>query len=374
MKRIFQTLLLCVLTLSLLAGIASPVFATELKTAVGVVEAPNGLHLRAKPDTSARILTYAEDGDTVIVIRQDGDWYLVNYNLYIGYVHSDYLTLKNAANMDFGAGSLDPSVTNIRYGPSEEGTKIDELRSGDEVDVIGCTNGWYKVKYDETIGYVRSDLLTLLEKPAANKGTVAPAQLPSDDSSSGNGSYGSSSSDSSSSDSSYSDSSYSDSSSSDSSYSDSSSSDSSSSGSSSSGSSSSGSNSSGDSVSSSGSIGQQIATYAQSFVGYPYVYGGSSPSGFDCSGFMQYVFGQFGYRINRTATAQLQNGYYVSYDEMQPGDIIYFGSGSSASHVGLYIGNGNFVHAQSSATGVVISSLSESYYAGRYLCAHRIAE
>lgn len=333
MKRIFQTLFLCVLTLSLLAGIASPVSATELKTAVGVVEAPNGLHLRVKPDTSARILTYAEDGDTVIVIRQDGDWYLVNYNLYIGYVHSDYLTLKNAANMDFGAGSLDPFVTNIRYGPSEEGTKIDELRSGDEVDVIGFTNGWYKVKYDNTIGYVRSDLLTLLEKPAANKGTVAPARLPSDDSSSGSGSSGSSSSG---------------------------------------GNSSSGSSSS-DGNSSSGSIGQQIATYAQSFVGYPYVYGGSSPSGFDCSGFMQYVFGQFGYSINRTATAQLQNGYYVSYDEMQPGDIVYFGYGSSASHVGLYIGNGNFVHAQSSATGVVISSLSESYYAGRYLCAHRIA-
>lgn len=327
MKRILRIFILTTLTLSLLLSLTSPIFATELKTAIGVVEAPNGLHLREKPNTSAQIITYAQDDDTVIVIRQEGDWYLVNYNLYIGYVHSDYLALKDAANMDFGTGSLDPSVTNIRYGPSENGTKIDELRSGEEVDVIGFTNGWYKVKYDDTIGYVRSDLLTLLEKPATNKGSAAPADFAMDSSSSGGSSSGGSST---------------------------------------------GGNTSGGS-SSSGSIGQQIATYAQSFVGYPYVYGGSSPSGFDCSGFMQYVFAQFGYTINRTATGQLQNGYYVSYDNMQPGDIVYFGSGSSASHVGMYIGNGNFVHAQSSSTGVVISSLSESYYAGRYLCAHRIA-
>lgn len=124
----------------------------------------------------------------------------------------------------------------------------------------------------------------------------------------------------------------------------------------------------------SGGLGYEIATYAQSFVGYPYVYGGSSPSGFDCSGFMQYLFKQFGVSINRTATAQLANGYSVSYDEMKPGDIIYFGYGNSASHVGMYIGGGNFVHAANRATGVVITSLSESYYANRFLCAHRIVE
>ena len=118
--------------------------------------------------------------------------------------------------------------------------------------------------------------------------------------------------------------------------------------------------------------GRQLADYAKQFVGYPYVYGGSSPSGFDCSGFMQYVFAQFGYTINRTATAQLNDGVSVSCDEMQPGDIVYFGYGSTATHVGMYIGDGQFVHAQNSATGVVVSSLSESYYASRYLCAHRI--
>ena len=87
---------------------------------------------------------------------------------------------------------------------------------------------------------------------------------------------------------------------------------------------------------------------------------------------MQYVFSQFGYSINRTATAQLANGYYVAYEDLRPGDIVYFGYGSTASHVGMYIGNGQFVHAENSSTGVVITDLSVSWYANRYLCAHRI--
>ena len=88
---------------------------------------------------------------------------------------------------------------------------------------------------------------------------------------------------------------------------------------------------------------------------------------------MQYIYRQFGYSINRTATAQLGNGYSVSYDDLRPGDLVFFGYGSSASHVGMYIGGGQFVHAQNSSTGVVISSLAGSY-ASRYIGARRIAE
>lgn len=119
-------------------------------------------------------------------------------------------------------------------------------------------------------------------------------------------------------------------------------------------------------------VGEEIAAYAVSFVGYPYVYGGRSPSGFDCSGFMQYLFAQFGYEINRTATAQLADGYEVAYEEMAPGDIIYFGYGSTATHVGMYIGDGQFVHAENSGTGVVITDITADWYAYRFLTAHRI--
>lgn len=121
-------------------------------------------------------------------------------------------------------------------------------------------------------------------------------------------------------------------------------------------------------------VGSQLADYALQLVGLPYVYGGTSTSGFDCSGFVQYVYRQNGYEINRTATAQLNDGYTVAYEDMKPGDIIYFGYADTATHVGIYVGGGEFVHAENSGTGVVISKLSQPWYAARFLCAHRVAD
>lgn len=121
-------------------------------------------------------------------------------------------------------------------------------------------------------------------------------------------------------------------------------------------------------------VGSQLADYALQLVGLPYVYGGTSTSGFDCSGFVQYVYRQNGYEINRTATAQLNDGHTVAYEDMKPGDIIYFGYADTATHVGIYVGGGEFVHAENSGTGVVISKLSQPWYAARFLCAHRVAD
>ena len=121
--------------------------------------------------------------------------------------------------------------------------------------------------------------------------------------------------------------------------------------------------------------GAQIAQYARQYVGYPYVYGGSSPSGFDCSGFTTYVMKHFGYSINRTASAQMDNGVSVSKGQLQPGDLVFFNSGNSskrATHVGIYIGGGQFVHASTSTTGVIISDLNSSYYTRTYVGARRL--
>ena len=121
--------------------------------------------------------------------------------------------------------------------------------------------------------------------------------------------------------------------------------------------------------------GQAIADFALQFVGYPYVYGGSSPSGFDCSGFTSYVYKQFGYSINRTASTQLDNGYAVSMSELQPGDLVMFKKGSTskrATHVGLYIGNNQFVHASTSSVGVIIISMSEAYYTTGFVGGRRL--
>ena len=121
--------------------------------------------------------------------------------------------------------------------------------------------------------------------------------------------------------------------------------------------------------------GQAIADFALQFVGYPYVYGGSSPSGFDCSGFTSYVYKQFGYSINRTASTQLDNGYAVSMSELQPGDLVMFKKGSTskrATHVGIYIGNNQFVHASTPSVGVIISSMSEAYYTTGFVGGRRL--
>ncbi len=118
----------------------------------------------------------------------------------------------------------------------------------------------------------------------------------------------------------------------------------------------------------------QLIDYAQQFLGTPYAYGGSSPSGFDCSGFVQYVYqNSLGISLQRTAASQAGQGTEVSKSELMPGDIVYFASGGYVDHVGIYIGSGQFIHSSSpSSGGVIISSLSQSYYSSHYAGARRI--
>ena len=127
-----------------------------------------------------------------------------------------------------------------------------------------------------------------------------------------------------------------------------------------------------DSISAQGS---SMAQYALQFVGYPYLYGGASPSGFDCSGFVTYICKQFGYSVNRTASSQMSNGVAVSKDQLQPGDLVFFNSGNSsklATHVGIYIGNNQFVHSSTPTVGVIVSSMNEAYYGSGYVGARRL--
>ena len=107
--------------------------------------------------------------------------------------------------------------------------------------------------------------------------------------------------------------------------------------------------------------GQDVADFACQFVGYSYVYGAESPEeGFDCSGLVYYVYQQFGHELSRTAAAQASNGVHVELDALEPGDVLcFYNQGSYIGHCGIYIGDGNYVHARDSASGVVISPLSE---------------
>lgn len=118
--------------------------------------------------------------------------------------------------------------------------------------------------------------------------------------------------------------------------------------------------------------GSSIVATARKYLGYKYVYGGSSPStGFDCSGFTSYVFKQHGISLNRTAAGQYSNGVAVSRSNLQPGDLVMFGK-SGINHVAIYIGGGQIIHASTPSTGVRIDSLSTGYYNNNYVGARRI--
>lgn len=118
--------------------------------------------------------------------------------------------------------------------------------------------------------------------------------------------------------------------------------------------------------------GLAIVNTAQQYMGVPYVWGGMTPQGFDCSGFTQYVMKQNGISIPRTAAEQFNTGAKIKESNLQVGDLVFFTTyKAGASHVGFYLGNRKFVHASSGAKQVTISSLDQEYYRTRYLGARR---
>lgn len=116
----------------------------------------------------------------------------------------------------------------------------------------------------------------------------------------------------------------------------------------------------------------RLLIIAMRFGGVPYVWGGETPAGFDCSGFVQYVFRQIGINLPRTADVQYELGRKVLQSELQPGDLVFFETYEpGASHNGIYVGDGNFIGANS-GTGVAVASLASPYWRTRYLGARRL--
>ena len=274
-----------------------PAAAVELKTGIGIVEA-GGLRLRAQASTDSDILANAGYGDNVVIIRESGDFYLVDYNLQIGYMSKDYITFKERENVELGYGRVIESSVHLREKPDTASASLTQLAYDEKAYIIGFNCGWYKVEYSGLTGYIRSDLLELTEKPIANSGGTYAETV---------------------------------------------------------------------------SVADQLVCVAKSYLGYAYVWGGTSPStGFDCSGFTKYVFAQLGYSLNRTAAQQLGDGTPVS--ELKVGDLVFFNNtystSAAASHVGIYIGDNQFIHAADG--GVKITDLSNPFYASRYVGARRV--
>jgi cell wall-associated NlpC family hydrolase len=126
----------------------------------------------------------------------------------------------------------------------------------------------------------------------------------------------------------------------------------------------------------SASLRSRVVEYAKQFLGVKYVYGGSSPKGFDCSGLVQYVFKNFGIKLERVAANQAKHGAKVDKANLAVGDLVFFdtnGGKNSIEHVGIFLGDGKFIHASSGrgANKVIISDLTSGYYSDTYMWARR---
>lgn len=117
--------------------------------------------------------------------------------------------------------------------------------------------------------------------------------------------------------------------------------------------------------------GSTVVATAQQYIGCKYIYGGTSPSGFDCSGFTSYVYKSYGVSLNRTAAGQYSNGVAVSRSDLQPGDLVMFGK-SGINHVAIYAGGGKIVHAANSSRGVTTDTITSGYYNKNYVGARRV--
>lgn len=324
LTTVILALMLCVSTLTIPASAAGVTMY-----GIGFVNA-DALRLRSEANTTSAILDTAYQNDCVVVISKSGEWYKVNYNLQEGYMHESYLNVATRENAELGYGKITGTSVNLRSGPSTSYGILAVSSVGDTCYIIGLNNGWYKVIYQEKICYIRSDFVELTELPYENRespnsprffrGGKSTGTAPSAAALNGNVS------------------------------------------------------SSASAVTQVQASGAQVLAEAQKYLGCPYVAGGASPSGFDCSGFVYYVLKQVGYSPYRTPADQIKQGTAVEKANLQPGDIVFFSStsGASITHVGIYAGNGQFIHAPNSRSTVSYSDLTSGYWANTYYGARRM--
>lgn len=302
---------------------AKPASSTSI-LAVGIV---NGdVNLRKEANTQSDILTTLSSGTAVSVLADENGWFKVSYDGKQGFMSSEFVTSKSSSSDLTGYAKVTTDVLNMRSAPDTGSSIVAAVAQDEYVEVVGFENGWYKVAYGDYEGYMSGDYLSLVaQKPEpAKQGSSA----------SGGSTFSSS-------------------------------------------------QPSGQSAGSGSGTGSDIADYALEFLGVPYVYGGASSGGFDCSGFTMYVYGHFGYSLPHGATSQMNYGTPVGMSELSPGDLVFFldydYASSGASHVGIYIGNGQIVHASTSYGNCVkVSSFygdssTGSYYASVFLTGRHIA-
>ncbi len=211
-----------------------------------------------------------------------------------------------------GYGVITGSVVNVRSGPGTSYGILTTMKKGQKAGIIGRYNGWYNIRTPDGItGWVTGEYFSVTETVSRGGTSDIPVIEPS--------------------------------------------------------------------VQTAVNLSRQesIVALAKSYLGYRYVYGGSTPEGgFDCSGFTKYIFGRFSINLYRTAAEQAKMGTPVSKSELRIGDLVFFNTYGSSyiNHVGIYIGDGKFIHASNPKYGVTITDLTTGFYANCFTTARRIIQ
>lgn len=299
--------------------------AANVKYGIGFTTG-SGLRLRSKASTSGKIVDTANKNEAVVVLEKTGDWYKVIYDLQEGYMHGDYLKVSTKENAELGYGKVNTTKVNLRSGAGTSHNVVATASKGEKAYIIGINDGWYRVIYGQHVCYVRSDYLDLTETPYENQSSAKSPKFYRGGKSLGTEPSAAAL------------------------------------------------NGSSATVKPTGKVtGDDIVAKAKQYLGVPYKYGGTSPSGFDCSGFVYYVYRNLGINISRTQATMYSQGTPVKKSDLKPGDLVFFQNTYKAgiSHVGIYVGNGKFIHSPHSGTVVSYADLNSNYYTSHYYGAAR---
>ena len=372
---------------AMMASVALPLMnvshvdaATDMRTVTA-----SSLNFRSGPSTSHSIIGSLQKGQQVEYISESGSWAKVIYNGVTGYVHGDYLTKSTSTGISTSQGTTQyvnsTSGLNVRSGAGTTYSKLGTLEYKEKVTVLSTSNGWAKINYNGQTGYVSSSYLqttvpggttsennnssttTTVKYVNATSGLNVRSGAGTSYSKIGSLDYKEKVTVLSTSNgwakinykgqAGYVSSSYLQSTVPSGSTSNS------------------GSN---NSVSASAS---SVIAYAKTLLGKPYVWGAQGPNSFDCSGFTYYVFkNKAGIILPRTSSAQSKYGTYVSRNNLRAGDLVFFDTNGAnngqVSHVGLYIGNGQMIHASYSQKKIVIDNFNSSYFKRTFVNGRRV--
>lgn len=295
----------------------------------------DGVAVKVRSEGEVKLVAYT--GDNFKVTGTQGEWVEVELESGKGWIPARFVDVESAPAF------VTEEKVNFRKEANTDSDIISELAKGDKLKVLEVEENWVKVKNGDEEGYVSAKYLSD-EEPVIEEVVVEQSSEVTQTNESSNTNTSQKNNTSSNSTSSNS----------------------------TSGNSTSNKTEQSDVPAANTSLAQAVVNLAYSKIGSPYVWGAEGPNSFDCSGLTSYVYkNAAGISIPRSSSAQAGYGKTVSKSDLQPGDLVFFGSGS-VSHVGIYIGGGNMIHSPKPGDSVKITSINSSYYSGRFITAKRV--